>query len=262
MKKLLLLFAFMLSIVSTFAVQIVDQTKNASSEPSGLAVTIFTIFIIFIFVFMFLLLFVFIIVKIATKITEYKRSKNDFLYDMFKLDSNQSHISRDSKMKYRNWKLLWIFWKRSKVYIKGEDNEYKFLGSYNGECLKKENYYCLSIYNKLGSFKTYDYVILIPMKIKNKLVQKIEMNGETVIVLECEGADQVGNTDYYFQPLIKDPKRADKFIDFADDIHANYFEKTVYRDVIKENLQSYRKNVIDAVESNPDIHFGRRKKSE
>lgn len=89
-------------------------------------------------------------------------------------------------------------------------------------------------------------------------MSKVVINGQKIIVIDAEGIDQVGNTDFYFQPLLKDPNNNKEYLDFADKIHEDYFGKTIYRDIIKENLQQYREGIIKSVETNPNVHFNRR----
>lgn len=263
MKLLNLILIFLLFVSFVNGVTIVENSPPpVVEEPSpmrGIAMIILGGFFFFIFALIFIGIFVFIIWKIYQALSEFKRLQHDFFYSIFKNDKNQCHINRDYEMKYRNWKYLWIFWKRHPLFIKNKDNSYELIGTYNGECLKKENYYCIYVYNKLGAFQIYDYIILIPLVMKDKIVRKINLDGKKVIVIEAEGIDLVENTDYYYIPLIPDPKKSNEFIDFADLVHKTYFEKTTYRDVIKQQLQSYRENMVDAVETNPHIQTNRRK---
>lgn len=241
------------------AVQVVQQTTEpvAQDGASGIAVLLLTIFFIGLFVLGFVCVMLFIILKVYKAFSQYQREKDDFIYGLYKNDQNQCHVNRNPQMKKRNWKFFWLFFKRKPVYMRN-DKGFDIIGMYDGECYKKEGYYCISLYHKIGMFKTYDNIILIPLKLKDLIVSKINVEGKEVYVLDCEGIDQLGNTDYYFQPLIWDKSRKE-FIDYNDVIHKDYFEKATYRDVIKENLQSYRDNVIKSLEANPKVQYNRRK---
>lgn len=257
-KNLRLLYLFLTSIPLVNAVQIVQQNGVPVEETgSSLAVFILTIFVMGIAILSFFLIFIFIILKIYKAISQHRRNKSDYIYKMYSQDYAQCHINRNTNMKKRNWKFLWLFFKRKPVYMRNESG-FEVLGMYDGECYKKEGFYCLSLYHKIGMFKTYDNLILIPLKIKDLIISKINVEGKEVYVLDCKGIDQLSNTDYYYQPLIWDKNRKE-FIDYNDEIHEKYFEKTIYRDVIKENLQQYRENIIKSLDANPKIQYERRK---
>ena len=230
-------------------------------QYKGLIISVLTFLFISLLAIFLLAVFAYILFKIYTKLSEYNRKKKDFLYDMFLRDDMQCHVNRDQDMKFRNWKLLWMFWKRKSVLLNTSEG-YKYVGEYSGECSKKEDYYLIAITNKITSFKRLNQVIMIPFSMKNKLIRKVTVDGTKTLIIDAEGVDSIGNTDYYLIPLIKNPKKESEFIDFADDIHKKYFEKTIYRDIIKENLQQYRQGVITSVETNPYIHFGRRKEKQ
>lgn len=258
-KKITYFSQILLSVSSAFAVQVVQNTPNKESEAlgAGLATIVIGVFIIGLLSLAFIVGFILVLMKIYKKLSEYRRNKSDFIYSMFSRDAMQCHTNRDKDMKFRNWKFLWIFWKRVPVFARTSDG-LEALGMYNGEALKKESYYMISIFNKLTMFKAIDQIVIIPLSIKS-IVSKIVINGQKVIIIEADGIDQVANTDYYFQPLIKDPKSNKDYLDFADAIHKDYIEKTIYRDIIKENLQIYRDGVTKAVEANPYVQTGRRK---
>lgn len=257
-RYLIYLTQFITLSVPTFALQVLQEVKPEEPAISeGLAGTILTIFIVGILSLMFIILFVWILVKIFKKLSDHQRKKQDFLYEMFEKDVQQANFNRDKDMKYRNWKMMWIFFKRHPIYVNTERG-LEIVGEYNGETYKKENFYLISIVNKLSMFKNLEQIIIVPIQIQN-IVSKVVVNGKKVIILNAEGIDMVGNTDFYFQPLKKHPSDDKKFVDFADMIHKDYFEKTIYRDIIKENLQQYRDGIIHSVETNPYTQFNRRK---
>ena len=116
----------------------------------------------------------------------------------------------------------------------------------------------IGLYNKLGFFKVLRQIIIIPIKFKDKIVRKEFINKKKVLILKCEGLDEVESTEYYLMPLIKDPKKDKEILDFSDYIHKEFFEKTTLRDTIKENLLQYRDGIIKGVEMNPNLQFKRR----
>lgn len=248
-------------IASSFAVQVVKQTQiTQEPENEGLRAIVLFIFgggAIILFIGAIIFLLAWIMYKIYTKIQEYNRKKRDFLYYDFEHNATYCHVNRDTLMKHKRLRTFWIFWKRSNVYAKTK-NGLEFLGYYNGEAQKKENYYMVSLYNKLGFFKYQESIIFIPSHMKNDLINKIDTDGKRSMIIYCEGVDSIENTDYYYIPLIYDPKDPNKFIDFSDMIHKDYVEKTVYKDVIKEDLLSFRENIIRSVEANPNVHISRR----
>lgn len=249
---------FSLMFFNSFAVQVVTQETTNPDVASKSASAIFLTFIILFFLgFSLILLFIAILVKIYKSLSDYKRKKQDFLFDLFEQDNSQCHINRNTFMKKRNWKRVWLFWKRSPVYINTKEG-LTIIGGYNGECIKKENFYMVSLHNKLGMFKQIEQIIMIPNSLRF-IVKKVVIEKTEVLILDCEGVDQVGNTDYYYQPLIKSKQNEKEYIDFADMIHKEYFEKTIYRDIIKVNLQQYREGIITSVETNPYTQFNRRK---
>lgn len=244
--------------VSVFSVKVIEENNKQSSSSGGIFALILT-FLAIAFISVALIgLIVIFLVRIYKKLSDYKRRNKDFIYYDFEYQVSQLHINSDSQLKYRNPRRFWIFWKRMPVYLDTEDEGYKFVGFYNGEGYKKEGFYMIGLYNKMGIFKYINQIIIIPFSIRNS-VKKIFVDKKKALIIKAEGIDNVGNTDYYFIPLIRDTSNTDKeFIDFADYIHKNFFENIVYRDVIKTNLEQYREGVIKSVETNPNIHFKRR----
>ncbi len=247
----------LLMSVPIFAVRVVETTATEQTNPAsqGLAITILTIFIMSMFGLILLLGFGFAVFKIWTWLTDYQRNKDDFIYSVYQNDLLQCQVNADKEMKWRNWKFLWLLYKRRPVYA-NTSSGLRVLGFYDGEADKKENFKIIALYNQIG-FKMIDKIILIPNGIKY-IVKKEMIDGTKVMIIECEEIDQVENTDYYFMPLLKDTKDNTKYLDFSDMIHSEYIEKIIHRDIIKENLQSYREGIIKSVESNPRVHFKRR----
>lgn len=259
-KKTLIVFYTIFLFVSAYSVQIVQDSPIKEKANEGLRSIVITIFSIGIMGILFLLFlggFAWVIVKIWKQFTAYAR-KEDFLYSVFENNLNQCHINHDSKLKKRNWRFLWVFWKKKPVYIENQKDELEVVGSYYGECLKKEGFYFMAISNKVSMFQSIEQIIVIPLSIKNKLIKKVDVEKGRTIILRCEGFDQLENTDYYLLPLIHDEKKKNSFIDFSQLVHDKFIEPTINKDIIKENLMSYRKNIIKSVESNPIVHFNRR----
>ncbi len=263
-KKQIIISILMLIICisSAFSVQVVRQDNGVNkiskedSQLKTIVVTVLTIGLIAMFFVFAVLIFAWILSKIYKKLTDHNKRKRDFMYDMFESDANQCHINRETSMKIRNWKFLWFFWKRDPVWIDKEKSGLSTIGGYNGECIKKESFWLLGIYNKLGMFRFIEQVIVIPLDIKKELVKEVYIGKKKVLILNCDGVDQIENTDYYLIPLIKD--KNSKYLDFADMIHTEYIEKTVHRDIIKENMLEYKKGITKAVETNPAVQMKRR----
>jgi len=250
----------------TYAVQIVQDVKPIVEEPvvnSGLRtfmIWFFGLGTLFLFVVFILFLFAMMILKFQKKVSEYVRKKKDFLYFNFEENTQFCNNNRDYNMKRRKKRTLFLTWKRAPVYIQDSTGELRQIGEYNGETNEKENFYMVSIYNKIGIFKTIETIVLIPNEIKSRIVKKIEIDGKKALILYCEGIDEVGSTDYYMIPLIIDNKNPNKFVDFSDMVRTQFTDKIIYRNEIKEILQSSRENVINSVEANPNVHFNRRNK--
>ncbi|MHA1381174.1 MAG: hypothetical protein ACTSRG_22630 [Candidatus Helarchaeota archaeon] len=259
-KVILILFSNLFLIAQAFSIQIVSQeqvqqeTSNETLKTvivwvlSGMTMILGILFFIFIIIM--------IIMKIQKKISEFLRKKKDFLYFNFEENLTFCHFNRDRELKRRKKRTFYLTWKRAPIYCNTSDGLVQ-IGEYGGETQKKENFFCLALYNKLNLFKTIETIILIPNEIKQDILKKSIVNGEHVILLECDGVDEVGATDYYFQPLVKDPK-SDKYLDFSEKIRKDFTNIVTYRNILKEELQAHRTNVIDSVEANPNIHFKRR----
>ncbi|MFW6173090.1 MAG: hypothetical protein ACOC5T_05040 [Elusimicrobiota bacterium] len=260
-RNWLLVLAIMLNIVFINAVQVVqkDPTQEGANEGlKSIVITVLSIGAMVLLLIAGIIIFAWILIKIWKKLSEHKRRKKSLIYDMFCYDISQCHYNYDTSMKKRNWKLLWLFWKRRPVYIENDKGQLEVIGQYHGECYKKEGFYLIGLYNKLSFFKYVGQVIVIPLDLKDNLVKKLDGDGKRTMFLSCEGIDRVEGSDYYFIPLIPDPEKKNSFVDFADKVHKEYIEIETYRDIITENLSSYREGIIKSVETNPFVHFGRR----
>lgn len=258
---LILLYLFLINVVYSVEVvpikNIEEVTNNNPQNETlkGIIIFVFTILILIGLAALILILIVRGIIKIQKKIKDINKSKKDFLYKTFEINSELCHKNRDTDLKKRKLKTLFLTWHRSPIYIDTE-NGLKQIGFYDGETYKKENFLMIGIYNKLGMFKVNRTIILVPYILRNIIRREI-IDGKKIIILKCEGLDAYNNTEYYMIPLIKD-KDNKSFLDFSDYIHKQFIEKTVYQDLIKENLLQYREGIIKSVEMNPNLQFKRR----
>lgn len=262
-KLFLIIKLYIFTLIPSYAVEVVRATPPSGTEQ--FTSTFYTFWYILLGFSVFVLLgglvilaFAMIILKIQRTLSNIYRRRKDFIFSIFERDVEQCHINRDPKMKYKNWKRLWITFKRHPVFVRDPEQGLIQVGSYNGQTYKKESFFMVSLYHKVNMIKYTEQIILIPNSIKHK-VQTLDVDGKVVMVIdECYGLDQVGNTNYYFQPLMKTKKQDKDFLDFSDLIHMQYFEKTIMRDVVKETAMTYREGVVDAIEMNPKVHMNRR----
>ena len=204
-------------------------------------------------------LFYFLLFKVFKKIKEERRKGNDLLFYKFKNEEKLNRLHADKRFKKRNWKTLFLTYNRSPVYIKDSNNNLTLIGYYDGEFKKKEGILQLLIYNQVTFFNRFTRLILIPINL-SYIFQKETYANKNVIVLYCDGIDEVGNTDYYYIPLIKykDKNNKQSFLDFSDYIQKEYFNKYIYRQVIKDTILESREAVKHAIEMNPTIHYKRK----
>lgn len=261
LKKILISAQILFSVGLINAIEIVEKT-TLESEPvnEGLRtfmIWFFTAGTMILLVLGFVFLLAVIIIKIQKKMSDYMRKKKDFLFTNFEENLSQCNSNRDYQMKFKRMRSLWILWNRNPVYLNTKSQGLVQIGDYDGESMKKENFFLLAINNKINMFKSKQTIIVLPTDWYEKILRKVTINKKKVILIECEGIDEVGSTDYYFQPLIPDKDKT--YNDISDLFRVNFTEKVVYRDLIKQELQVHREAVIKAVESNPYIHQSRRK---
>lgn len=260
-KKILLFVNLLLGITFINAVSIVEKTTLVE-EPvnEGLKtflVGFFSIGVIILLIIGFVFILAMLIIKIQKKMSDFMRKKKDFLFSNFEENLSQCHLNRDYEMKFRRARSIWMLWNRNPVYINTKAQGLVQIGDYEGETLKKENFFFLALNNKLSFFKSKQTIIVFPSDWYGVIMKKAVINKKKVILIECEGIDEIGSTDYYFQPLI--PNKDKSYNDISDLFRTQFTEKIVYRDLIKEELQTHKLAVIKAVESNPYIHQSRRK---
>lgn len=252
--------SFMFISVSTFAVQIVEQTEVkevVSSEGlKTFIVWFFSIGVSILAIVFFFFILALLIMKLQKKMSDFMRKKKDFLFSNFEEILSQCHLNKDYEMKFRRFRSLFLIWNRNPVYLNTSDG-LKQIGDYDGETYRKESFFFLALNNKMSFFKSKQTIIVFPIEWYETLLKKSVVNKKKVILIDCEGLDEIGSTDYYYQPLIKD--KEGKFIDLSDKFRKEFTEPVVYRDLLKEELQEHKSAVIKAVESNPYLHQGRRK---
>lgn len=257
---LLIVFLFFINIVNSVEIQQINPNLNDNeNKGTGLAITFISILVFIIILFFVFLVFVAILVKIIRHLTEFFYKRKGYIYEKFIDDKNQCLINYDNTLKRRLKRYFWLFYRRQPVYIKKNDNTTEVIGYYEGEAQKKENYYLIAVYNKIGFFKSMTRIILIPNEIKNQIINKFYYDKKASIVLYCDGIDNIYSTDFYFIPLIKKNKTDINYLNFSDNIFKNYIELNAYQDIIGESLNKYKKNVIKAVESNPKLQENRLK---
>ena len=253
--SLLLCAHFVNSVEIVQKTSLVDEPVNEGLR--SLIIWIFSAGVMILLFLGFVFLLAIIIVKIQKKMSDFMRKKKDFLYVNFEENLSQCHLNRDYSLKTRKMSTLWLMWKRNPIYLNSKSQGLIQIGEYDGETLKKENFFFLAVNNKLSFFKSKQTIIVFPSKWYESLIKKVIVNKKKIIIIDCEGLDEIGSTDYFFQPLI--PTKDKTYNDISDEFRKNYTEKVVYRDLLKEELQTHKTAVIKAVESNPYIHQSRRK---
>ena len=264
-KKINSLFIFLYLIIDSFAVTVVETTGQASpvqgtSIIAGVTINwnvIVPIVIIGIIVTIFLLIVMWIVKKIVKKIRDSKRAQEDLEFNKFNLELKNAFINKNPQYKKRNPLWLWLLWYRAKVYARTSDGR-KMVGYYDGELTKKEGYFIMALQMRHSFFKRETDLVLFPFQLKKHLVF---FNIDGSIDLDCEGIDEVLSSKYFSIPVFKDTSDKEKkkiFVDFSDDIRKNYFDKYVYRDVLKENIIEFAENVKEASEMNSSITYQRK----
>jgi len=260
-KYISTIFIFLSTFIQTYAVQIVQQSEVSVAETSSAGLKTFIIWffsagVMILGTILFFFLLAVIIMKIQKKMSDFMRKKKDFLFSNFEENLTQCHLNRDYQMKFRRMRSVWLLWNRNGVYMNTKAG-LEQIGDYDGESYKKEGYFFLALNNKMSFFKSKQTIIVFPLTWYESIFKKAIVNKKKIIIIDCEGLDEVGSTDYYFQPLKKDKDGA--FLDISDKFRTEFTEPVVYRDLIKEELQGHKEAVIKAVESNPYLHQQRRK---
>jgi len=196
-----------------------------------------------------------LIAWVSRKINDSQRKHNDLLFRKFNTEIEHANINKDGRFKKRNWKTLWITWSRSNVFANTE-NGLRSIGKYDGELLKKEEFILISFKISKNFFTKLNYIIVIPYELRNIIIKNTDRKNE--IWINCEGLDEVTNTDFYMIPILKDLTNNDKFIDFSNRVFSEFVETYVYKDIIKENLLKYRDSIKESTELNPNIQVGRK----
>ncbi|MFW6246892.1 MAG: hypothetical protein ACOC22_01810 [bacterium] len=258
-KKFLSVFVFLQALALTFAVKVTETNAQAPAPKVSIASQIIVFLLvgfgIFLVIALIIIGIVFVLLKIHDKLENASREKEDFFYSDFLCDVKQCNMFKDSELKKRNWKRFWIFFKRNNVFVNPEKENFKVVGQYDGESIKTfhgESWVQIALYNKLGFLKFTRSIILVPFQMRHT-IKKQYFGKKKELIIQCEGLDRVGNTDYLYMPLWKD-KDGD-FLDFADKIHNTYLEPKLYRDMIPQNLMSFKDSVDKAIKMNPNMNW-------
>ena len=207
--------------------------------------------------------FVWGLIKIFKRIKESQRRRGDIIYNKFKDELEICSLNSDKQFKWRNPKLLFIYFKRMPVYLNTSLGE-KFIALYDGEVIKKESFYLISLYQKVGLFSYRRMIIVLPYHIKD-IVKKNHYGKRGYLSIEAESLDETQGSDYYLIPTIKNPNNSDPskaIIDFSDFITNNFIKNYIYREVIKDNMISYKENMDKAVDMNPNISYSKKDNSQ
>ena len=195
--------------------------------------------------------------KIWKKINEDRRKKTDLEFFKFNLDEKMCHINADKKYMYRTWWTIWLGRRRAKIYALTELGR-KEVGEYAGECVKKEGYMLIALYQKYTFFQRETDVVIFPYDLAKDMIKK---NDDFTIDIVCEGIDEVLSSEYYSIPVISNQlnkQSESRFVDFSNEVMENYYRTYMYRDVIKNNISEFREGIKDATEMNPNIQHKRK----
>lgn len=259
-KNLSFVLLTILLSVQVFALQVneVSNLPNASKDSSHsiFTIIIFVLLIILvgvIFIGGFILIVVWLMTKFMKLFSDYQRANEDFFYRKFLQECELCHYGRDSQLIKRDWRFLWLFFKRTPLLIKTNDNKIKCVGYYNGESTKIMGLNFIAFTNKISMFKNKESILIIPQLIEKNII-KFYTNNKKNIMIECEGIDEINNTDYFFQPLIISPDQNLKkreFIDLYNLMMRDYFEPTNYKAVINDSLDNFKEGIAKASKMNP-----------
>jgi len=260
-KNKLFMLLSTLFFSSAFSITAIPQ-QQAKQQTSSNPLLIGFAFIVAIIILL-IIITIIIVRSIIKKVKDEKRKWNDLVYALFSEWTNICRMSRNRLLKKRNWKFLFLMWKRAKVYVRSETQGLKEIGFYNGESFTKDSAKLLDIYDKKGLFGGLNYILIFP-KGTHELIKVEYYNNKPVIVInDCLGVDEWGNTDYFYMPLIinMDEKTKTKkpIIDFSDYIQKEIINKYVYQVIIKEQALRNAETIEKAVEENPYINLGRKK---
>lgn len=257
-RKLMPLLLIIVLIANSSALTVVENNPFSGSGSGGdESASIGSMIIIGLLGGLVVLLFYWLLMKVAKKVKDLRKSAQDFFYYKFLTDQKSCFINRDKRLKSRTWWSLWLFWKRSPVYLNDEGN-FRKIGSYDGEMIKKESFVEIAVYTSLGLFKKDRFIILVPYQLRH-IINKNDIGSKTELFINAVGIDEALNTDYYYLVLLKDPKDPDnKLMDFNDFLQKNFMNKYVYRQVIKDNVLEFKDNIREAVEMNSDIQKRRK----
>jgi len=247
----------MVNVVETTNQPVYTQATGMFSQiPWDLVINISIISVLVMIV---LGLIYWIVLKIYKKIKDIRKKKEDLEYYKYTMDLKMCHLNSDKHYRKKKAWTLWLFWKKADVYAVTELGR-KFIGKYDGEAVKKEGFFLLSLEQKHSIFSSETDVVIFPYEISKQIVRR---NDDFTIDLHCEGIDEVMSSEYYSIPVFKNTGKDKKkiFADFSNMVMKDFFQEYVYRNVIKEQTKEYSDTVKEATEMNPNIQYARKDNS-
>lgn len=258
LKRISSIFLTLFTIVSTQAVTIVENTpKPVKAEATNSVATGFASAIgLGLMIGLVVGGFILIVYLVVRKIQENKRKHSDLLFGLFNIQLEKCNQNKDSKLKFRNWKLAFLTFKRADVYLETSNKNIKFYGNYDGELIIKTEFLLISLYKKRGLFSRERDIIIVPFWLRH-LVRKELINDKWAVIINAESIDEALNSDYYSQLVIVNPKDDNKLIDYSDYLQTNFMDKYVHRQIIKDLSLDYKDSIEKVVEMNPNIQTER-----
>lgn len=218
----------------------------------------FTIFGVIIIIVLSIIFF--IVSKIIKKIKSNKKKLEDLEYYKYSIDLRNAHMNKNERYKYKNWLMLFLTYKRAKIYAR-TSNGRKFVGYYDGELVKKEGYFLLAVEFRHSFFKREVDLAIFPYNLKDEL---IEFNSDGTIDLNCEGLDETLSSEYFSIPVFKNTSDIEKkqiFSNYSQEIMENYFQNFSNQNVMKSLTIDYTNNIREATEINSSIPYTRKTNS-
>lgn len=249
-----------LSYGSTFAVKVAENSqKQDGGGSSSLPQVIGMALASGVFIATVLVVVLWAGWKFISKINETKRRYDDILYNKYVIETKHCKKNSDRRLKRKAKRFLWMMNKKAPVLV-NSDTGLRKIGTYEGEMDKKEGFYLIYIKTPLSLFKREDFILIFPYDVKH-LIRKNQHGKDWELVLDVQGVDEVGNADYYLMPVIKDVEQHNRaFLDFSDYIQKNYFDKYIFREVIKNQSIDYAENVKKATDMNSNLQTYRKVK--
>ena len=271
-KKLIIFVLSIFLVQNIFGLTVTEQQQQQQNINSNISENEFsfknmvdwelviTIAGIGIVVLILILIVTWIIKKIISKIKESNRKGYDLLFKMYTEDLKKCKLNSDGKYKYRNPLTLFLTFKKAKVYAETSEGK-KFIGYYDGDSIKKEEYFILALEQRHSFFKRETDIVIMPYRLKKLVFKK---NDDFTLTIICEGIDEVMGSEFYSLAVFNNPefdKYNKLFIDYSNDVLENYLQTYAYRDVIKNKILEFREQVSKAVDMNSSVQKERKTNS-